>query len=141
MKKVYFKLLVVLFVFNFNYAQNKMNYTLESFKINLIESPVSTSYQDTYANLKWDKNLVNKDASLKNIYLEIVPIMDCWNNIDAKDVKKTIFIDLKKESTNKLSNYMITHKDLGAKCFKWRVRFVGKQGNQMTSWNYHLFIK
>lgn len=141
MKKVYFKLLLVLLVCNLSFAQNKTNYTLENFKIILTESPAATSYLDTYANLKWDNKLMNNNTSLSNIYLEIVPIMDCWNNVNATDVKKTIFIDLKKESTNKLSNYMITHKDLGAKCFKWRIRFVGKQGNQMTSWNYHLFIK
>ena len=141
MKKMYFKVLVVLLICNFNYAQTKTNFTLESFKINLIESPLSTSYADTYANIKWDNSLVNKDTSLNKIYLEISPIMDCFNNLDAKDLKKTIFIDLKSESTKRINNHMLTHKDLASKCFKWRIRFVGKQGNQMTSWNYHLFIK
>ena len=84
---------------------------------------------------------MSKDTSLSKIYLEIVPIMDCFNNLDAKDLKKTIFVDLKSESIKKINNHMITHKGLASKCFKWRIRFVGKQGNQMTSWNYHLFIK
>jgi hypothetical protein len=141
MKKNYIKLLILLVLCNFSFAQTKSKFTLDSFKINLIESSPSTSYSETYANLKWDSNLVNKDTSLNKIYLEIVPIMDCWNNLDAKDLKKTIFIDLKNESAKQLSNYMITHKGLVSKCFKWRIRFVGKQGNQMTSWNYHLFIK
>ena len=141
MKKNYIKLLILLVLCNFSFAQTKSKFTLDSFKINLIESSPSTSYSETYANLKWDSNLVNKDTSLNKIYLEIVPIMDCWNNLDAKDLKKTIFIDLKNESAKQLSNYMITHKGLVSKCFKWRIRFVGKQGNQMTLWNYHLFIK
>lgn len=141
MKKVYFKILVILLIFNFGFAQNKTNFSLDNFKINLTESPLSTQYIDTYANVEWDTALVNKDTSLSKIYLEIVPIMDCFNNLDAKDLKTTIFVDLKTESKNKLSNYRITHKELASKCFKWRVRFVGKQGNQMTSWNYHLFIK
>ncbi|WP_430401002.1 hypothetical protein [Flavobacterium sp.] len=141
MKKNYIKLFVLLVLCNFSFAQTKPKFTLDSFKINLIESSPSTSYSETYANLKWDSNLVNKNTSLNKIYLEIVPIMDCWNNLDAKDLKKTIFIDLKNESAKQLSNYMITHKGLVSKCFKWRIRFVGKQGNQMTSWNYHLFIK
>lgn len=141
MKKKYIKLFVLLVLCNFSFAQTKPKFTLDSFKINLIESSPSTSYSETYANLKWDSNLVNKNTSLNKIYLEIVPIMDCWNNLDAKDLKKTIFIDLKNESAKQLSNYMITHKGLVSKCFKWRIRFVGKQGNQMTSWNYHLFIK
>ena len=141
MKKNQIKLLILLVLCNFSFAQTKSKFTLDSFKINLIESSPSTSYSETYANLKWDSNLVNKDTSLNKIYLEIVPIMDCWNNLDAKDLKKTIFIDLKNESAKQLSNYMITHKGLVSKCFKWRIRFVGKQGNQMTSWNYHLFIK
>ena len=141
MKKNYIKLFVLLVLFNFSFAQTKPKFTLDSFKINLIESSPSTSYSETYANLKWDSNLVNKNTSLNKIYLEIVPILDCWNNLDAKDLKKTIFIDLKNESAKQLSNYMITHKGLVSKCFKWRIRFVGKQGNQMTSWNYHLFIK
>ena len=63
------------------------------------------------------------------------------NRMDRADQGKYIFIDLKNESAKQLSNYMITHKGLVSKCFKWRIRFVGKQGNQMTSWNYHLFIK
>jgi hypothetical protein len=141
MKKIYFKVLIALLICNFNYAQTKTNFTLENFKINLIESPLSTSYADTYANIKWDSSLVSKDTSLSKIYLEIVPIMDCFNNLDAKDLKKTIFVDLKSESIKKINNHMITHKGLASKCFKWRIRFVGKQGNQMTSWNYHLFIK
>jgi hypothetical protein len=141
MKKVYFKILAFLLLFNFGFAQTKTNFSLESFKINLTESPLSTEYIDTYANVKWDIDLVNKDTSLSKIYLEIVPIMDCFNNFNAKDLKTTIFLDLKIESKKKLSNHMITHKELASKCFKWRVRFVGKQGNQMTSWNYHLFIK
>lgn len=141
MKKNHLRLLIILIICNFGFAQNKAKFTLESFKINLTESPVSTSYIDTYANIKWDNNLVNKNTSLNKIYLEIVPIMDCWNKIDAKDLKTTIFIELKGKSAKKISNYMITHKDLLSKCFKWRVRFEGKQGNQMTSWNYHLFIK
>ncbi|WP_264559142.1 hypothetical protein [Flavobacterium sp. N2270] len=141
MKKVYFKILVVLLICNFSFSQTKTNFTLENFKINLTESPASTSYIDTYANLKWDAGLMNKETSLSKIYLEIVPIMDCWNNVNATDLKKTIFIDLKNESVKKVNNHMITHKNLASKCFKWRIRFVGKQGNQMTSWNYHLFIK
>lgn len=141
MKKNYIKLLVLLVLCNFSFAQTKSKFTLDSFKINLTESSSSTSYINTYANIKWDNNLVNKNTSLSKIYLEIVPIMDCWNNLNAKDLKKTIFVELKNESEKTLSNYMITHKNLEAKCFKWRVRFVGKQGNQMTSWNYHLFIK
>ena len=110
MKKNYIKLLILLVLCNFSFAQTKSKFTLDSFKINLIESSPSTSYSETYANLKWDSNLVNKDTSLNKIYLEIVPIMDCWNNLDAKDLKKTIFIDLKNESAKQLSNYMITHK-------------------------------
>lgn len=141
MKKVYFKILVVLLICNFSFSQTKTNFTLENFKINLIESSSSTSYIDTYANVRWDVSLVNKETSLSKIYLEIVPIMDCWNNVNATDLKKTIFIDLKNESVKNVNNHMITHKNLASKCFKWRIRFVGKQGNQMTSWNYHLFIK
>lgn len=141
MKKIYFKLLLILLVCNFSYAQTKTNFTLENFKINLIESSASTPYVDTYANIKWDSNLVNKNTSLGKIYLEIVPIMDCFNSLDAKDFKKTIFVELKSESAKKVNNHMITHVNLGSKCFKWRIRFVGKQGNQMTTWNYHLFIK
>ncbi len=141
MKNNYFKLLIVLLMCGFGYAQTKTNFTLENFKINFTESPAFTSYGDTYMNVKWDANLVNKDTSLSKIYLEIVPILDCWNSLDAKDLKKTIFVDLKSESLKKVNNHMITHKNLEAKCFKWRIRFVGKQGNQMTSWSYHLFIK
>jgi hypothetical protein len=141
MKKIYFKILVILLICNFSYAQTKTKFTLESFKINLIESSVSTAYLDTYANIKWDANLVNKDSSLSKIYLEIVPIMDCFNGLDAKDLKKTIFVDLKSESVKNSSNYMITHKNLLSKCFKWRVRFIGKSESQITTWNYHLFIK
>lgn len=141
MKKNYLQLLLFLIICNFSFAQNKTNFTVENFKINLIESPVSTSYIDTYAKVKWDSNLVNKNNTLSKIYLEIVPIMDCWNRLDAKDLKSTIFLDLKSVSKNNINEYIINHKDLLSKCFKWRIRFVGKQGNQMTSWNYHLFIK
>ena len=141
MKKVYFKILVILLICNFSFSQTKTNFTLENFKINITESSSSTSYIDTYANVRWDVSLVNKETSLSKIYLEIVPIMDCWNNVNATDLKKTIFIDLKNESVKNVNNHMITHKNLASKCFKWRIRFVGKQGNQMTSWNYHLFIK
>lgn len=141
MKKIYIKLLIILLICNFTYSQTKTKFTLESFKINLTESSASAAYIDTYANIKWDSNLVNNDISLNKIYLEIVPIMDCFNSLDAKDLKKTIFVELKSESAKKIGNHMITHKNLLSKCFKWRIRFVGKQGNQMTSWNYHLFIK
>jgi hypothetical protein len=141
MKKNYIKLLILLVLCNFSYAQTKSKFNLENFKINLVESSPSTSYSNTFAKLNWDHNLVNKNTSLNKIYLEIVPIMDCWNNLNAKDLKKTIFVELKSESAKNISNYMITHKDLASKCFKWRIRFVSKQENQMTSWNYHLFIK
>jgi hypothetical protein len=141
MKKNHFKLLIFLIICNFSFSQNKANFTLENFKIKLIESPVSSSYIDTYAEIKWDSNLVNKTTTLMKLYLEIVPIMDCWNNVEAKDLKTTIFVELKSKSAINIDNYMITHKDLFSKCFKWRVRFEGTQGNQFTSWDYHLFIK
>lgn len=141
MKKNHIQLLIFLIICNFSFAQNKTNFTLENFKIALVESPSSTSYVNTYAKLKWDSGLINKNTSLNKIYLEIVPIMDCWNSLEAKDLKSTIFVDLKSISKNNINEYVINHKDIFAKCFKWRIRFVGKQGNQMTSWNYHLFIK
>lgn len=141
MKKNYFKLLAFLLLFNFTYSQTNSKFSLESFKINLVESSTTTSYSNTYAQLNWDANLMNKNTSLNKIYLEIVPIMDCWNNLNAKDLKKTIFVELKGESAKNINNYMITHKGLASKCFKWRIRFVSKKENQMTSWNYHLFIK
>ena len=52
MKKNHLKLLLFLMICEISYAQNKTNFTLENFKINLIESPVSTSYIDTYAKVK-----------------------------------------------------------------------------------------
>ena len=106
MKKNHFKLLIFLIICNFSFAQNKAKFTLENFKINLTESPASTSYIDTYARIKWDSNLVNKSTSLMKIYLEIVPIMDCWNNVEAKDLKTTIFVELKSKSAKNIDNYI-----------------------------------
>nr|MBP9849186.1 hypothetical protein [Flavobacterium sp.] len=108
MKKNHFKLLIFLIICNFSFSQNKANFTLENFKIKLIESPVSSSYIDTYAEIKWDSNLVNKTTTLMKLYLEIVPIMDCWNNVEAKDLKTTIFVELKSKSAINIDNYMIT---------------------------------
>ena len=59
---------MILVLCNFSYAQTKSKFTLDSFKINLTESSTSTSYLETYANLKWNSNLVNKDKSSFQLY-------------------------------------------------------------------------
>jgi hypothetical protein len=126
-------------VFSQNAKQNK--FTLESYKIQLVDCSLATPYIDTFADFKWDTSLVSIDTELQKILIEIVPIMDCFNNLEAKDLKKTLFVDIKDLTKQNIKLHKVTHKDMLSKCFKWRVRFVGKNETLKTSWNYHLFIK
>ena len=60
------------------------------------------------------------DVRGKEITIEVVSILDCFNGENASDFKSQFSV-LNKDNFSIKGSYQLIHLDLMAKCFKWRV--------------------
>lgn len=143
MKKNYLHLLI-LFISMYSFSQQRVESLCQkNFNIHLEEQNLDgLSYADYFTIFKWDSSIVNNNQSnIQKLQLEIVPIVDCFNGVNGSDLKKGIIIDLKKKSSEGEKTLRIFHKEIMAKCFKWRVKLVSEGCSEMSTWKYYLFIK
>ncbi|RZJ65088.1 MAG: hypothetical protein EOO50_15035 [Flavobacterium sp.] len=89
-----------------------------------------------FATLKWD--FTNTSTAQASAKIEIVPILDCWEEVNGKQFRDmvTIIIDadhLKGQTEVKL-------RELTAKCFKWRTVITTPGCTTETIWKYHSFL-
>ena len=86
------------------------------------------------ADFSWDFSTVEFNTG--DVKLEIVPIRDCWKEIQAKKMRDPFFVtvDRKKGAAT------VEHTAMMAKCFKWRLIVKTDSCNSFSEWNYFSFI-
>lgn len=113
----------------------KFNYKVSSEMI--IEDEVKSIYK---SEIHWDFSTLN----FKNTtcVVEIVPIKDCMNELEALKFKDSIIISSKDENFTSKGVKSLNHIDLMSKCFKWRVVISDAKSScvETTDWKYSSFL-
>jgi hypothetical protein len=137
------KKIVLIFVFAIMgsaYAQQNSKICNFEYNVSSIETIDDAKKGIYQSEITWDFKKLN----LKNIVctIEIVPILDCFNGMEASNFKNTIFISSKDESFQPKDSKIIKHLEIMSKCYKWRTVIVdSKNSCQETSeWKYCSFL-
>jgi hypothetical protein len=134
MKKI---ILIVAFIAQFTYSQDikncKFDYTIVVSEILNKENP-----KNKLVNISYDFSKVKSKEAI--ITIEIVPILDCFNELEAKQLKEIIVISSKEENFKKKNSIILEHLKINSKCFKYRV-ILKSNCEEKSSWQYYTFIK
>ena len=110
------------------------------FKVSLekeIENEVKSIYK---AQILWDFSKLD----LKDVIciVEIVPIKDCVNELEAIKLKPSILISSKDANFSVKGSKYINHLELMSKCIKWRVVITDAKAScfEVTDWKYSSFL-
>lgn len=113
----------------------KFNYKVSSEMV--LEDEVRSIYK---AEIHWDFSKLN----LKNTtcVIEILPIKDCVNELNAIKFKDPILVSSKDEKFIVKGSKSLNHMDLMSKCFKWRVVITDEKNScvETTDWKYSSFL-
>ena len=138
MKKNYFKLLVILLIFNFSFSQTNSSNCKFDYTIEFERCPESTSNHDLYAIAKWDFSKI--DLKNTEVRIEIESFKDCFNGENSSDLrnKSTLNIDNVENQMN--STKTLKHIEMMSKCFKWRVVIKTDDCDYKSNWNFYSFL-
>lgn len=121
-------------------AQDKGKDCEFNFKVSsnmILEDEVRSIYK---AEIQWDFSKLN----LKNTtcVIEIIPIKDCVNELNAIKFKDSIVVSSKDENFAVKGTKSLNHIDLMSKCFKWRVVITNEKTScvETTDWKYSSFL-
>lgn len=108
------------------------------FSENIIEEEEEKSIYKT--QIHWDFSKINFDST--TCVIEIIPIKDCVNELNAIKFKSSILISSKDENFKQKGFKSLNHIELMSKCFKWRVVITDKNTSceEATDWKYSSFL-
>ena len=73
----------------------------------------------------------------ENVQIEVVGILDCWNNLEGSDLRDLVVIlDSKNENFKDRGTVNIMHEGLMAKCFKYRVVIKNEICEEVSEWKF-----
>ncbi|GLB53528.1 hypothetical protein NBRC110019_25690 [Neptunitalea chrysea] len=126
--------LPVFLVFVQGFAQKSTNTCdfMYSFEIKKCDELLSN--RDKYATFAWDFSKLNFTDS--NVQIEVVPVLDCWNEIHAKDFRDSFKMKIEEAK----GEQKVYHIKMMAKCFKYRLVISSGACEKTTEWNYFSFI-
>uniref|UniRef100_UPI004049900F hypothetical protein n=1 Tax=Flavobacterium sp. TaxID=239 RepID=UPI004049900F len=138
MKKL---LLLICFFCTINtvYSQNKLkadSQFIKGISIQKVNDPNFGPVNN--ANFVWDFSNINLNG--KQVSIEVVTILDCFNGESASDFKDSFSI-LNKDNFVSKGNYQVNHFEVMAKCLKWRVVVTDNNQEQSSDWFYFMFLK
>lgn len=134
MRKLLLVLSVLCFV-NFAHAQEVRRNCNSEYAFELTSSDEFASNRDKFVTFSW--NLSNtKDYKSGNVKIEIVPILDCWEELEGSRFRDLITLPLKEVK----GSMKVSHVKMRAKCFKWRIVFNATSCKETTDWEYYSFI-
>ncbi|WP_310555484.1 hypothetical protein [Flavobacterium sp.] len=137
MKKIYIKLVLILLFSQGIKAQTTSNCEFV-YKLETIASPDETSNADKFVTLNWDFTQVG--SKNKNIKIEIIPILDCYKNENAKHYKETLFLTIDGKLNTIKGSKVFKHIEMMSKCFKYRTLITSNSCEKSSDWNYYSFI-
>ncbi|SFU38418.1 hypothetical protein SAMN05216480_102123 [Pustulibacterium marinum] len=135
MKKLLF-ILPILFFLSFPvHSQEEKSVCNQDYTISVEKCDPYVSNREKFATFSWDFSKIS-DFKSEAIKIEVVPILDCWNDVNGKDFRDEFYIDIKEN----VGSVKIHHIKMKAKCFKWRVVFNTSSCKGTGVWNYHSFL-
>jgi hypothetical protein len=132
-------LICYVFVTNSIYSQTKLkadSQFIKSVSIQKVDDQNLGSVNN--ANFVWDFSNLNLDR--KQVSIEVVTILDCFNGESASNFKDNFSI-LNKDNFVSKGNYQINHLEVMAKCLKWRIVVIENNQEQLSDWSYFMFLK
>ena len=121
-------------------AQDKNQNCKFDFKVyteNQIEDEMRSIYK---TEIKW--NFSKLDLKNTTCVIEIVPMKDCMNGLDAIKLKPSVIISSTDKNFSAKGSKFINHLELMTKCFKWRVIVTNTKNSctETTEWKYSSFL-
>lgn len=135
MKRLYLFCVFACISFNIN-AQNVENPCNFQFSTDVVKCEENVPVHLKFATVKWDFDHVS--TAQANAKIEIVPILDCWEEVNGAQTKDMIAIVVDASHLKGQTEVKLTQ--LSAKCFKWRTVITTPDCTTQTDWKYHSFI-
>lgn len=90
---------------------------------------------DAFAKLSYDFSKLNLRKD--NVQIEVVGILDCWNNLKGSQLRETVIVlDSKSKNFRNRGVLSLRHNDLRSKCFKYRVVVKNNKCEKVSDWNF-----
>jgi hypothetical protein len=117
-------------------AQNVENPCNFPYSVEIKGSDDATPNHLKKATLNWDFS----DASLagSTIKIEVVPILDCWEEIKGVQFRDKQVIDITPDKLKSQAEFGIIA--MRAKCFKWRTVIVSSACTLESDWAYYSYL-
>ncbi|AWM12613.1 hypothetical protein DI487_01160 [Flavobacterium sediminis] len=137
MKKIFFILLFLIGLYS-GFSQSKTNKCKFNFSFEVLNSKENMSPKDEYVSLNWDFSKLNLKKDL--VEIEIVPILDCFNGLDATDLRDVVTIKSTDKDFKSTEERKIRHLELMSKCFKYRLIVRNNNCSETSEWKYFSFF-
>lgn len=72
------------------------------------------------------------------ISLEVIPIMDCWNEVGGEQLKDKNVIRVEESGLKGSATFRVV--EMAAKCFKWRFVIDAEGCHEETAWTFQSII-
>lgn len=133
------KKILLLAMFLLSFFSNGQESNLDCvFVYELKASIEGTTFLDTSVKFDWDFSKL--DIKEDEVTIEIIPILDCFNNDSASDFRETIFIKSNEKGFKTKGSKSIKHLDMMAKCFKYRMQIVNSDCVETSEWEFVSFF-
>ena len=116
-------------------AQNVQSPCNFSYSVTIIEPEDSPNSHLKFATLDWDFSQFG-DAAQINI--EVQPIADCWEKLDAKELRPLRVVPV--TAQNKKSKLNLGVMEMRAKCLKWRTVIISQDCTVTSDWKFFSFL-
>jgi len=137
MKK--YLLLLILFLSFSVFSQEKTTNCKFEFDLKLKGSEDNLANpKEASVDLNWDFSKLNLNKT--KVTIEIVPVLDCFNDLNASNLKDVITVEVSSKEFKSKDSKNIKHLDLMAKCFKYRVVLASSDCNDTTDWKFYSYF-
>jgi len=136
--KNFFFFLSLFFIINYTIVAQENNPCEFIYNISTKKCSGDVSNKDKFVSFDWDFSKI--DLNQNKVEVEIIPILDCFNTLNAENLKEVYYLI---DGNNKFSSkgsYSLRHIDLAAKCFKWRVKITDSSCESISDWNFYSFF-
>lgn len=139
MKK--YLLLLFLITSSISFSQNNQNDCSFDYKIELKGKEANDNLsnpKEASVTFNWDFSALNFDS--EKVTIEIIPILDCFNQAKASLFTASIFIKNSDTEFDKKGQKTFKHLELKAKCFKYRIIISNLSCKETSDWKYYSYF-
>lgn len=124
-----------------SFSQSNTNQCNFSFKLEVKGQDSNSNLanpKQAYATFEWDFTTLNLVSD--KVTIEIVPILDCFNEDKATLFTDSFFIKNSDKDFQTKGQKQIKHLDLKAKCFRYRVIISNSNCKETSDWKYYSYF-